>query len=259
MKKTINYTLLLAWSLVLLTACSTVKTTDGTSVRKRSTRFLTKKMTEQSRGDYEWFAGRAKMKFQDMQQNQSVRTTVRVRKDSAIWASFSLLGIEGARVLITPDSIKMINRLDKSYFVGDFKYIERTFQVPLDFQSLQDMIIGNPLYFTEYGTSWASDVVNDYYRIFGVSTFEAAYFLNTSSFQLEKMTFEDKAQNRKIDMRLEEYKKLDDKSSFSYFRDIYINSKTTGNAQLQIDYSKIEFDVPKSLPFNIPAKYKKME
>ena len=50
--------------------------------------------------------------------------TIRIRKDSAIFISVApFLGIEVARILITPDHVKMVNRLESTYFVGDMKLI----------------------------------------------------------------------------------------------------------------------------------------
>ena len=47
----------------------------------------------------------------------SFSVTLRMRKDSIIWMSISKLGIEGARLMITKDSVKFMNR---SYDVQNF-------------------------------------------------------------------------------------------------------------------------------------------
>ena len=47
----------------------------------------------------------------------SFTVTLRMKKDSVIWMSISKLGIEGARVLITKDSVKLLNRIKNTFFV----------------------------------------------------------------------------------------------------------------------------------------------
>ena len=42
-------------------------------------------------------------------------------------------------------------------------------------------------------------------------------------------------------------------------RDIIISSPTKGNASVEIEYNKIIFDIPKSMNFNIPSSYKKVD
>ena len=48
----------------------------------------------------------------------SLKGQLRIQSDSLIWLTFSpALGIEAARVLLTNDSVKFINRLNKTYFL----------------------------------------------------------------------------------------------------------------------------------------------
>ena len=94
-----------------MTSCKSTKTvqTDG-SIQTKSARFLLKKMESNSL-DFEWFNGKAKVKYVDMTQNRSIKASIRIQKDKQIWMSFSLFGLERARVKITPDSIFVINRI----------------------------------------------------------------------------------------------------------------------------------------------------
>ena len=79
----------------------------------------------------------------------SFKTHLRIRKDSVIWMSITSIGIEAARVIITQDSVKLIDRLKKQYFLGDFKYINQLLGADLDYQMLEALLIGNSLDFNE--------------------------------------------------------------------------------------------------------------
>ena len=51
----------------------------------------------------------------------SYKGVMKIQRDSAIWISMTApLGIEVARILITQDSVKFIDRYHKEYFKGDF-------------------------------------------------------------------------------------------------------------------------------------------
>lgn len=71
---------------------------------------------------------------------------IRMTKDTAIWISLRSYNIEGARFLITHDSVKFINRLEKTYYTGDFDFIKQRFDMDMDYEMLQ-AIITNSFFF----------------------------------------------------------------------------------------------------------------
>jgi hypothetical protein len=71
---------------------------------------------------------------------------IRMQKDTAIWISLRSYNIEGARLLITKDSVKFINRLEKTYYTGGFDFIKERFQMDMDYNMLQS-IITNTFFF----------------------------------------------------------------------------------------------------------------
>jgi hypothetical protein len=71
-------------------------------------------------------------------QNYNVSGNIRIHKDQAILISIApVLGIEVARALITPDSVKFVNRLEGTYFAGDMSFINNMLNTDLDFYMLQ--------------------------------------------------------------------------------------------------------------------------
>ncbi|HET8964338.1 MAG TPA: DUF4292 domain-containing protein, partial [Chitinophagales bacterium] len=77
----------------------------------------------------------------------SFTMALRMQKDSLIWMSLSKLGIEGARILITKDSVKFVNTIKGQYFIGDFAYLSRFLNTDLDFEVIQSLLIGNSITF----------------------------------------------------------------------------------------------------------------
>ncbi len=78
--------------------------------------------------------------------SQGATLNIRLRKDEAIWISATaLLNVEVARVLITPDSIKIINRLQNTYTTKPFSFIHQYAGNSVSFSSLQALLTGNAL------------------------------------------------------------------------------------------------------------------
>jgi hypothetical protein len=96
--------------------------------------------------DYENFSAKisADIKFKD--QNNSIKATLRVRKDSAIWVSISpALGIEMFRLLCTKDSVKYVDKLKNQYFLGDYKQLNRITNSELNLNTIEKILVGNLL------------------------------------------------------------------------------------------------------------------
>ena len=73
---------------------------------------------------------------------------VRMAKDSVIWMSISpALGVEAARVLLTPDSVQVLSKLPGSRFVflGGYDVLSDAMDAPVSFDLVQDLLLGQPL------------------------------------------------------------------------------------------------------------------
>ena len=52
-----------------------------------------------------------------------------------------------------------------------------------------------------------------------------------------------------------DYKALESKQQFSYFRDLNIQSAETGNLHVVLSFNQVQFNLPVSLRFDIPQRY----
>ena len=72
---------------------------------------------------------------------------IRMYKDSIIWVSITaILGIEGLRAYITTDSVKVLDKQNKIYIARSVAYLQDITALPLNLSSLQDLLIGNPVF-----------------------------------------------------------------------------------------------------------------
>jgi len=96
--------------------------------------------------DYEWFGAKVATEVEINGEKMSFKTNLRIRKDSIIWMSISpALGIEVARMMVTPDSILFLDKWNDQYFTGNHDFIEEKVDIKLDFSMLQDLAVGNPI------------------------------------------------------------------------------------------------------------------
>ncbi len=73
----------------------------------------------------------------------NVSATIKMRKDSALDISIQpFMGIEMFKVELSPDSMRVFDKMNKRYYVLDYKYFKTRFGIDVDFYSLQSMISG---------------------------------------------------------------------------------------------------------------------
>lgn len=95
----------------------------------------------ESNFDFKTLAFKGKARYHSAKDDQSFNYKLHIEKDKRIWASFSLLGIEGARMLVTRDSIKVIDRINRQYRLADFGYLSKEAKIPIDFNTLQKILL----------------------------------------------------------------------------------------------------------------------
>lgn len=185
-----------------------------------------------------------------------VNANVKMYKDSAIWVSANaILGIEAMRLLITKDSVKLLNKLEKVYSRRSIGYLQEITSLPLDLPTLQDLIIGNPVYLDSNIVRYSAGngVINL------VSLGEAFKNLLTlaegdKTIIHSKLDDTNPVHSRTADLSYSDY---ENKKGllFSTERQIVVSEK--GRLEIKLDFKNYSFNEPVSFPFSIPKNYKR--
>ena len=187
----------------------------------------------------------------------SASATLRMKKDSLLWLSVKKLGFEIARVQVTTDSVYVVDRFNKEYTVEGLAYLAESYGLPAgSLTELQDFILGNPVFLGagELGI----EPLGPTYRLKGDSPeMSAEYLIGTEDFLLKKMAFKDLRNEQEMSALLEEYQDLEGERRFSYIRNLMLESKYSGQANVTLRFSNIELNIPKPIKFDIPSRYTK--
>ena len=98
--------------------------------------------------DYQWISYRAQFSLKDYTSKKETLSASAFfvnRKDSIIYITASMLGIEGMRVVLTPDSVKFLNHIQNSYYVGDYSFLNKMLGFTVDFQMMQSIFLGEDI------------------------------------------------------------------------------------------------------------------
>ncbi|MEO1434201.1 MAG: DUF4292 domain-containing protein [Bacteroidota bacterium] len=204
--------------------------------------------------DYEWFSGKAKLKITEKGKTQSATSIIRMRKDSVIWFTLNKVGFEGARVKITPDSIHILLRREKEYYVRDFSFLSNEFSLTATFDDLQQMILGNAVF--RDVRKWKSSLAIPYHKLSeSKGGIEQDIYIQEPGFLLAGMLFNEPAFQRTAEVQLRKYKALEDSVQFAHERIIEVTSEETGQLKIELDFGKVEVNEPKNMPFVVSARY----
>lgn len=240
---------------ILVTACKTNKGIIGTPLPEDLSKDTAIQGFQDHVIDFTTFEGKAKMRFEDNDRRVSFRATIRIEKDERIWVSATMLGFEGARALITPDSVKVLNRLERKYYAESIDYLSELTNLPVDFEGMQNALIGNWLFFDEEVAKYEEkqgivELVSEKEDIVNI------LWLDKASLLMERQTVLDQMNNRNMEVSYHDYREMK-KSAFPYESNIHVSG--SDEAWIDVDYSSIELDEDLSFPFTVNKSYEKVD
>lgn len=212
---------------------------------------------QNSRINFTTFSGKIKIDYQGKDAADQATAYIRVRKDSVIWISLTgALGIEGYRLLINKDSVKMMNKLQKVIQYKTISYLQELTEVPFDFYSLQDLIVGNPIFVDSNIVSYKAND-NELLILMVGNVFKHLISLETNQdFRVShsKLDDLDAMRNRTCDITYESYEYTGN-FYFSTKRRVTVSEKS--KFDVDVEFKNYIFDKPQDYPFSIPKNYKR--
>ncbi|MEO0731517.1 MAG: DUF4292 domain-containing protein [Bacteroidota bacterium] len=236
----------------LTTAACAVKGKDGRPGRDGLTRTSKAarviKNMEANAFTTEFLEARARVKVESKKLNVGGTATIRLERDKAIWMSVKKFGFEGARALIRPDSFFVMNRLNGDYTAEPLSYIEEKYKIPARFDLLQEIVLGNAVFFTR---NLELDQENNRYELTGKDTRYATRYRVDGGYQLEQMELTELAQDRTLTIDNDDYRPttLEGQPNFAHARTVAIEAASTGPARMEMTFTKLDFAGPLAMPF----------
>ncbi|MDP4148000.1 MAG: DUF4292 domain-containing protein [Bacteroidota bacterium] len=247
-------------AIVVLPATDSARLQSKEDLRNDSMRVMHTALEglDSNRINFSTFSAKVRVNYEGGEGNGSDFTAyIHIKKDSLIWVSVSaLLGIEAFRMLITPDSVIILDKLKKIVRIRRVNYLQQEIHMPVDFKALQDLLIGNPMYldtgnvlFYKREQAGLSIMTID-------SLFKNYTTLNATDHTLRhsKLDDTDPMRARSCDLTYGDYD-LRDGMRFSTYRKISVAEKS--KLDIELSFKQYNFNTPLSFTFSIPKNYKR--
>ena len=256
MKNSLKISLILA-SLLVFFSCKTSKTVTTTD--EIDSDLTAKQLIKRySKNEANFKTLTAKVKADYSRQDQSKGTTIslRMEKDKTIWMSapFSM-----AKVLITPEKVSFYNKLDNTYFEGDFKLLSDFVGTDLDFNKVQNILLGEAVHSLNKDEYVASAYEKSYLLQprNQQKLFEIFYLINPTHFKMDSQQFAQPQENRILQIDYKDYQMVDRQTLPQNIKIIAVES--LDETIIDLEYKSVALNEKIRFPFRIPSGYKEIE
>jgi hypothetical protein len=209
--------------------------------------------------DFDYFHGKARVNINDGKKERDVKATIRIRKDSVIWMTFSVIGVQGGKALINRDSITIVSNMDNEYYVFDYDELSKRYNFPINYDVVQATMLGNLIKRKSDTDRVSTDMsFNILEQKEGSVTIRN--FINSTTTKLERVELTESNTNNTMNINYRNFQAVNDKI-FPFEGVVSLFYKTAAgvlNTSIQFQYNKAEVgDKELKFPFSIPRKYER--
>lgn len=201
---------------------------------------------------------KADVDYKDSRQAQSLTADIRIQKDKNILVSVKFFGITMAKALITPDRVQYYEKLGGKFFDGNYTTISQWLGIDLDFQKIQNLILGQP--FVDLSKIKCEQNIVDQNILLRPKhklDIESQFLFKQNPVLLIKQTVSQFLKNRQVEVS---YQNHDLTSNGICPKNIDIlATQNTNTTSVKVEITKITFNEELTFTYNVPEGYEKLE
>ena len=253
MKKIFIY----VFAVVVFTACKSKKTVAEQAVSQEAVvgnkaKEIIKKHYE-NKLNFQTASIRASAEYQDKKQSISINADIRIKKDEIIWINLKFFGIPMAKAFITPTRVSYYEKINNTYFDGDYSILTKMLGTDLDFQKVQNLLLGRPIdNLTK--EEFIADVADNLFQLKSKNKTdtEKAFSFETANYLLKKQFINQTSKNRSV---LVNYPSFTNQDNMFLPTGVSILANEQDQVKIDVEYKKITFNESLTYPYSIPDGY----
>ncbi|WP_158846575.1 DUF4292 domain-containing protein [Algibacter sp. L1A34] len=254
MNKSIYY--ILSFILLLSFSCKSVRTiTGGAGDLNMSSKAVIKENTKK-RPDFKTLQAKLRINFNKNGKSQTNTVSFRAKKDEVLWmnAPFSVI-----RAMITPEKVGFYNKLDNTYFEGDFSYLSKLLGTELDFQKVQNLLLGDAIFNLNSG-SYSTSIIDEAYVLQPKKQqllFEIFFLIDPSLFKIKSQQISQPKEFRHLQIDYLSHQEVEKQILPENIKVIAVE----GNEEtiINLEFKSVALNEDLRFPFKIPSGFKKIE
>ena len=214
----------------------------------------------QQKINFKTFNAKIKVDYEGAEKKDNYTVYLSMVKDSVILirvkGTFLGIAAEGLQARVTKDSVVLVQKVgDKSVTKRSIAYLQEVTEIPFDFKSLQDLLIGNPIFFSNNLVSYKSNdnqllvtMVGDLFKnLINIDN-------STQRILFSKLNDINALRNRSCDITYGNFQPL---AGTWFAADRKISMSEKSKLDIFLDFKEFSIDDPIKYSFEIPKNYKK--
>ncbi len=206
--------------------------------------------------EYTSFNAKINVDYEGAETSQKMTAYLSMKKDSAIFVKIAVSPYGVVKnIFVNKDSVILITtKGDKSIQYQSINFLKESANIPFDFSTLQDILIGNPIFLDSNIVSYKSGREQLLVYMIG-NLFKNLITLDNTDFKVvhSKLDDVDDQRNRTCDITLSDYASVNG-YQFATYRKISVSEKA--KLDIYLEFKTYEFNAPLSYTFPIPKNYK---
>ena len=217
---------------------------------------------------YQTLSGNLNVNIKTSKNSLGSKASIKMVRDEKIQLSFQpFLGIEAFRMELTPDSVFIIDRLNKRYAAENYYDLAQLTQVNFNFYNLQDLFT-NRLFLAGKNRLEPTDyelfsIKNDKDRSLLLTKKDKreirCSFVGDPSHKIQSFAVMKDDQTKAVfQSAYENFQPVAQNQLFPMSMNMILNLPSDEVIDLKFNYSKVELDKDLNLQFNVPNKYQRI-
>lgn len=200
---------------------------------------------------------RAAADYADKKQSVSINADIRIKKDEIIWINLKFFGIPMAKALITPTRVSYYEKANNTYFDGNYSILTKMLGTDLDFQKVQNLLLGRPID-TLTKEEFIAEIADNLFllRSKKKSDIEKTFSFETANYLLKKQFVNQTSKNRNV---LVNYPAFTNQDNIFLPTGVSILANQQDQVKIDVAYKKITFNESLSYPYVIPDGYSQIK
>lgn len=213
------------------------------------------KQHQKKDANFKTMQARVRIDLRQGDKSQGLTFNYRMEKDKTIWLS-APLGL--ARMMITPDKVRFYNKQDNEYFDGDYALLSDFVGVDLDFNKVQNILLGQAIYNLKEKPHRV-EVSENSYAVQPKdqnALLELFYLINPSHFKMDSLQLYQQLKKRFLQVDYNSYQEV---KSQILPKDIEIIAvEDADEVGVSLEFKSVSINEDIRFPFKIPAGYKEI-
>jgi hypothetical protein len=247
---------------LLLLACGKTKNIQETQELDLKKAQLLDTLASLSVAEWDFLSTKTNVKVVRGDQTNSVRTTLRMKKDSAFLLNISFAGIPIIQAALSQDSLRLVNRKDKCFVLASKDALINLIDFPFEYEQAQDLLTGKPISFDrskehiliQDESFYVLKTIRPRSSMDTTANYFITYYLSKSNLSLVKTEIESPGDSASAEIIYRDKHEKIEGLSLPKEIDIFVTSPQS-NMRIYLQHNRPDVSSEKKITLNIPENY----